>query len=183
MPLSTFYGLAELGADVTLRVHTHVREDQIALFGFATALEQQLFERLIGVSGIGPKIALAALSGIEPAELVRAVRPRDIARLTSIPGIGKKTAERIALELRDRLPPRLAPSRARRRRGRADADLRGRPAVGAGQPRLSARRGGKGGRSGPAGRRRGAFEPFEHGSCCGRRCENRSWSQVAAMGF
>jgi Holliday junction DNA helicase RuvA len=105
VPLSTFYALPDPGADVALRIHTHVREDQIALYGFLTVLEQQLFERLIGVSGIGPRLALAALSGIEPQELVRAVRTADIARLTSIPGIGKKTAERIGLELKDKLPP------------------------------------------------------------------------------
>jgi holliday junction DNA helicase RuvA len=104
VPLSTFYQAGEPGGDVTLRVHTHVREDQIALFGFATRLEQQLFERLISVSGIGPKVALSVLSGIEPAEFVRAVLQADAARLTSIPGIGRKTAERITLELRDRLP-------------------------------------------------------------------------------
>jgi holliday junction DNA helicase RuvA len=104
VPLSTYYDLGEPGGDVSLRVHTHVREDQIALFGFATALEQQLFERLISVSGIGPKMALVALSGIEPEELVKAVRTSDVARLTSIPGIGKKTAERISLELKDKLP-------------------------------------------------------------------------------
>jgi Holliday junction DNA helicase RuvA len=104
VPLSTFYDVAEVGADVSLRVHTHVREDVIALYGFGSLLEQQLFERLIGVSGIGPKLALAALSGIEPDALVRAVRTSDIARLSSIPGIGKKTAERITLELKDKLP-------------------------------------------------------------------------------
>jgi Holliday junction DNA helicase RuvA len=109
VPLSTFYDVAEVGTDVSLRVHTHVREDVIALYGFGSALEQQLFERLIGVSGIGPKLALAALSGIEPDELVRAVRTSDVARLSSIPGIGKKTAERITLELKDKLP---APSAA-----------------------------------------------------------------------
>jgi Holliday junction DNA helicase RuvA len=109
VPASTFYGLPEVGGEVSLRVHTHVREDQIALYGFASVLELQLFERLIGVSGIGPKIALAALSGIEPAELVRAVRSGDIARLTSIPGIGKKTAERIGLELKDKLPAPTVP--------------------------------------------------------------------------
>src|SRR5262245_46475707 len=108
VPLSTFYTLPDLGGEIALRVHTHVREDQLALYGFATPLEQQLFERLIGVSGIGPKIALAALSGIEPAELVRAVRTADVARLTSIPGIGKKTAERIHLELKDKLPAAIA---------------------------------------------------------------------------
>ncbi len=104
VPLSTFYGLGDAGAGVTLRVHTHVREDVIALYGFATALEQDLFERLIGISGIGPKLALAVLSGIDPGELVRAIRSQDVARLTRIPGVGKKTAERIGLELKDRLP-------------------------------------------------------------------------------
>jgi Holliday junction DNA helicase RuvA len=108
VPLSTFYALGEPGALVTLRIHTHVREDVIALYGFATALEQSLFERLIGISGIGPKLALAVLSGIEPAELVKAIRLQDVARLTAIPGIGKKTAERIGLELKDRLPAALA---------------------------------------------------------------------------
>jgi Holliday junction DNA helicase RuvA len=104
VPLSTFYGLGEAGAAITLRVHTHVREDQIALYGFATTLEQDLFERLISISGIGPKLALAVLSGIDPSELVRAIRFQDVARLTRIPGVGKKTAERIGLELKDRMP-------------------------------------------------------------------------------
>jgi Holliday junction DNA helicase RuvA len=107
VPLSTFYGLGEPGSNVSLRVHTHVREDVIALYGFATALEQDLFERLIAISGVGPKLALAVLSGIEPADLIRAVRLQDVARLTAIPGIGKKTAERIGLELKDRLPASL----------------------------------------------------------------------------
>jgi Holliday junction DNA helicase RuvA len=104
IPLSTFYNLGEPGSDVALRVHTHVREDALALFGFATPLELQLFERLIGVNGVGPKLALAVLSGMEPPELVAAIRAQDVARLTRIPGIGKKTAERIGLELKDRLP-------------------------------------------------------------------------------
>ena len=104
VPLSTFYGLGEPGAIVALRIHTHVREDQIALFGFSTTLEQDLFERLIAINGIGPKLGLAVLSGIEPADLVRAIRVQDVARLTKIPGVGKKTAERIGLELKDRLP-------------------------------------------------------------------------------
>lgn len=103
VPLSTFYDVGEPGAPLSLRIHTLVREDAIQLFGFATALELQLFERLIGVSGIGPKVALAVLSGIEPAELVRAVRGSNLGRLTSIPGVGRKTAERIVVELRDRL--------------------------------------------------------------------------------
>ncbi len=102
--LSTFYGLGEPGADATLRIHTHVRAEALSLFGFATRIEQQLFEQLIGVSGIGPRLALSVLSGIEPADLIRAVRQGDIGRLTGIPGVGKKTAERIGLELKDRLP-------------------------------------------------------------------------------
>ena len=104
VPLSTFYVIGDAGSAVTLRVHTHVREDVIALYGFATGLEQDLFERLISISGIGPKLALAVLSGMEPPDLVRAISSQDVARLTSIPGIGKKTAERIGLELKDRLP-------------------------------------------------------------------------------
>ena len=104
VPLSTFYVLGDEGSAVTLRVHTHVREDAIALFGFATALELELFNRLIAINGIGPKLALAVLSGIEPKDLVRAIRLQDVARLTAIPGVGKKTAERIGLELKDRLP-------------------------------------------------------------------------------
>jgi Holliday junction DNA helicase RuvA len=107
VPLSTFYNLGDAGADVTLRVHTHVREDALSLFGFTTALELELFERLIAINGVGPKLALAVLSGIEAAELVRAVRLQDVARLVTIPGVGKKTAERIALELKDRLPKGL----------------------------------------------------------------------------
>jgi holliday junction DNA helicase RuvA len=104
VPLSTFYGLGDRGTEVALRIHTHVREDALALFGFATALELALFERLIGISGIGPKLALAVLSCIEPADLVRAIERADVARLTSIPGVGKKTSERIVIELKDRLP-------------------------------------------------------------------------------
>ena len=104
VPLSTFYGLGEQGSAVALRVHTHVREEVIALYGFSTQLELDLFERLIAINGIGPKLALAVLSGIDPGELVRAIRVQDVGRLTRIPGIGKKTAERIGLELKDRLP-------------------------------------------------------------------------------
>jgi Holliday junction DNA helicase RuvA len=104
VPLSTFYTAGEPGTEIALRVHTHVREDQLALYGFATSLELTVFERLISISGIGPKLALAVLSGIEPRDLVSAVQRGDVARLTRIPGVGKKTAERIVLELRDRLP-------------------------------------------------------------------------------
>jgi len=108
VPLSTYYTLGEPGSDIALRVHTHVREDILALYGFSTVLEQQIFERLIGISGIGPKLALAVLSGIDVADLVRAVQLGDVARLTAIPGIGKKTAERIGLELKDKLPKGIA---------------------------------------------------------------------------
>jgi Holliday junction DNA helicase RuvA len=103
VPLSTFYEMAEPGSDVALRIHTHVREDALVLYGFATLLELQIFERLISVSGIGPKLALAVLSGIEPNDLVSAIRQANVARLTGIPGVGRKTAERIGLELKDKM--------------------------------------------------------------------------------
>jgi len=108
VPLSTFYTVGDPGSRVALRVHTHVREDALQLFGFATALELSLFQKLIGVSGIGPKVALSVLSGIEPADLVRAIRQSDVARLVRIPGVGKKTGERLVLELKDRLPQAAA---------------------------------------------------------------------------
>ena len=104
VPLSTFYTAGEPGAAIALRIHTHVREDQLALYGFATPLELTMFERLIGVSGIGPKLALSVLSGIESRDLVSAIQRNDLARLTAIPGVGKKTAERMCVELRDRMP-------------------------------------------------------------------------------
>ena len=103
VPLSTYYELGEDGVEVALKIYTHVRDDALQLYGFLTPLEQQLFERLIGISGIGPKLAVAILSGIEPRELVTAVQRADVARLTGVPGIGRKTAERIVLELKDRL--------------------------------------------------------------------------------
>jgi holliday junction DNA helicase RuvA len=103
IPLSTFYRIGEPGQEVTLLTHTHVREDVLALFGFLTATEQALFERLISVSGVGPKVAVAILSGIEAPDLVAALRTSDVARLTRIPGVGKKTAERLVLELKDKV--------------------------------------------------------------------------------
>ena len=108
VPVSTFYAVGEPGVTVTLRVHTHVREDAIALFGFLSPFELLVFERLIATSGIGPKLALAVLSGIEAVDFVGAVQRGDVARLTRIPGVGKKTAERICLELKDKLPPAAA---------------------------------------------------------------------------
>ncbi|HEY3157879.1 MAG TPA: Holliday junction branch migration protein RuvA [Vicinamibacterales bacterium] len=111
VPLSTYYDVGDVGSDIALRVHTHVREDALQLFGFLTSLEQLLFERLIAISGIGPKLAIAVLSGIDSRELVSSVQRADVARLTRIPGIGKKTAERIVLELKDRLAD-VAPTEA-----------------------------------------------------------------------
>src|SRR5688572_13890957 len=112
VPLSTFYDAGEEGADITLRIYTHVREDTLQLYGFLTELEKQLFERLIAISGIGPKLAIAVLSGIEPRELVAAVQRGDAATLTGIPGVGKKTADRIVLELKDRLAQVAVPALA-----------------------------------------------------------------------
>jgi len=103
IPLSTFYRIGEAGDEVTLLTHTHVREDTLALFGFLTPGEQALFERLIAISGVGPKLALSILSGIEAPDLVSALRTSDVTRLTRIPGVGKKTAERLVLELKDKV--------------------------------------------------------------------------------
>jgi holliday junction DNA helicase RuvA len=101
----TFSDLPAVGSEVALHVHTHVREDVIALYGFLRPSEKLLFEKLITVSGIGPKLAITILSGMAADEMTGAIRGNDIARLTRIPGIGKKTAERMVLELRDKLPP------------------------------------------------------------------------------
>ncbi|HEY7351267.1 MAG TPA: Holliday junction branch migration protein RuvA [Terriglobales bacterium] len=101
----TFSELPSLGSEVALHIHTHVREDQIALYGFLRPEEKQLFEKLITVSGIGPKLAITILSGMPAEDMTGAIRGNDVARLTKIPGIGKKTAERMVLELRDKLPP------------------------------------------------------------------------------
>jgi holliday junction DNA helicase RuvA len=109
----TFSDLPAIGADVALHIHTHVREDVIALYGFLRPTEKVLFEKLITVSGIGPKLAITILSGMAADEMVGAIRGNDVARLTRIPGIGKKTAERMVLELRDKLPeagPSAAPA-------------------------------------------------------------------------
>jgi holliday junction DNA helicase RuvA len=103
VPLSTFAALGDLHAEVTLLVHTHVREDALALYGFLSAREKHLFELLLGASGVGPTLALKILSGMNVEELVPAIRSGDIARLTKIPGVGRKTAERMVVELKDRL--------------------------------------------------------------------------------
>jgi Holliday junction DNA helicase RuvA len=103
IPISTYTALAEPGASAALRIYTHVREDALLLFGFATPEEKALFERLISVSGIGPKLAITVLSGLPTADLVAAIRNSDVGHLVRIPGVGKKTAERMVLELKDKL--------------------------------------------------------------------------------
>jgi Holliday junction DNA helicase RuvA len=116
--LSTFYDLPELNEPVVLHAHTHVREDLLQLFGFSTLLEKDLFQILIGVSGIGPKLALNILSGISPQDLLRSLEGRDMNRLQSVPGIGRKIAERMMVDLQEKarkiesrwaLPPRESP--------------------------------------------------------------------------
>ena len=107
--VATFSELPAEGAEAALHIHTHVREDQIALFGFASMQEKRLFERLLTISGIGPKLAITVLSGISSDRLVTAIRGGDHATLTKIPGIGKKTAERVVLELKDKLDDLAVP--------------------------------------------------------------------------
>jgi Holliday junction DNA helicase RuvA len=103
VPLSTFAAMGDLHAEVTLLIHTHVREDALALYGFLSAREKHLFELLLGASGVGPTLALKILSGMNVEELVPAIRTGDLARLTKIPGVGRKTAERMVVELKDKL--------------------------------------------------------------------------------
>jgi holliday junction DNA helicase RuvA len=112
IPLSTFYALGELHQDVNLLIHMHVREDTLALYGFVTSREKQLFELLLSASGVGPVLALKILSGMSVEELLPAIRAGDLARLTTIPGVGRKTAERIVVELRDKMAAMEVPGRA-----------------------------------------------------------------------
>lgn len=103
VPLSTFYGLPQVGSSVSLHIHTHVREDALQLYGFQSPEEKTLFVRLISISGIGPRLAVNILSGISPVELVESLSQNNLARLISIPGVGRKTAERIMVEMRDKI--------------------------------------------------------------------------------
>jgi Holliday junction DNA helicase RuvA len=103
IPLSTFYELDELGSKVQLRIYTHVREDSLQLYGFKTARERELFMRVISVSGIGPKLGITLLSGMSADEMIASIRTNNLARLTLIPGVGRKTAERLVIELRDKI--------------------------------------------------------------------------------
>jgi Holliday junction DNA helicase RuvA len=104
IPISTYSNLPDAGARVLLRIYTHVREDALSLYGFLTPDEKALFEKLISVSGIGPTLAVKVLSGLAAADVILAIRKGEVERLVRIPGVGKKTAERIVLELRDKLP-------------------------------------------------------------------------------
>ncbi|MBI3894785.1 MAG: Holliday junction branch migration protein RuvA [Acidobacteria bacterium] len=103
IPVSTFYDLAAPGAEVDLHIYTHVREDSLTLYGFRTEKEKNLFEKLLSVSGVGPKLAVTVLSGLEMEELVPAIRRGDVNKLVHIPGVGRKTAERLIVELREKL--------------------------------------------------------------------------------
>jgi Holliday junction DNA helicase RuvA len=108
VPLSTFYDLPQVGSTVSLHIHTHVREDALQLYGFQSPEEKTLFVRLMSIAGIGPRLAVNILSGISPAELVESLSQNNLARLTSIPGVGRKTAERIMVEMKDKVST-LAP--------------------------------------------------------------------------
>jgi holliday junction DNA helicase RuvA len=110
IPLSTFYDLEDAGASVALRIYTHVREDALQLYGFKTARERELFLRLISVSGIGPKLGITMLSGMSADEIIASIRTNNLARLTSIPGVGRKTAERLVLDLRDKIAALSSPA-------------------------------------------------------------------------
>lgn len=124
IPLSTFYDLEEPGSQVQLRIYTHVREDALQLYGFRTARERELFLRLISVSGIGPKLGITLLSGMSADEMIASIRTNNLARLTLIPGIGRKTAERLVIELRDKVAPLSSPE--------LEEELGAKPAAGPG---------------------------------------------------
>lgn len=110
IPVTTFYDLEEPGSQIQLRIYTHIREDALQLFGFRTARERELFTLLISVSGIGPRSGLAMLSGMSADEIIAAIRTNNFARLTSIPGVGRKTAERLVIELRDKMAALSSPA-------------------------------------------------------------------------
>src|SRR5215467_10319732 len=110
IPLSTFYELGEAGSSVQLRIYTHVREDTLQLYGFKTARERELFLQIISVSGVGPKLAIALLSGMNPDEIVGSIRTNNLVRLTAIPGVGRKTAERLVVDLRDKIAALSSPA-------------------------------------------------------------------------
>ncbi len=123
VPVSTFYDLGDPGSDVSLRAYTYVREDALQLYGFRTEREKKLFLLLTSISGIGPKLAITILSGMSADELIPAIRTNDLARLVAIPGVGKKTAERLVVELRDKLAPLSTPELEQQFQSAAGAGL------------------------------------------------------------
>ena len=127
IPVSTFYELEDTGANTQLRVYTHVREEVLQLYGFKTARERELFLQIISVSGIGPKIAITLLSGMGANEIIASIRTNNLARLTSIPGVGRKTAERLVVELRDKIMALSSPALEEEFGGEAGARARTSP--------------------------------------------------------
>ena len=140
VPLSTFFELPDEGKTVRLRIHTHVREDALQLFGFSSEIERALFRLLIATSGVGPKLALAILSGLPVSKLVSALRAGDLAALTSIPGVGKKTAERMVLDLREKALGLDVDSRPERPPGPDDTAAAESALTNLGYPRAQAER-------------------------------------------
>jgi Holliday junction DNA helicase RuvA len=112
IPVSTFYDLPEEGSQLPLFIHTHVREDALTLYGFRTTKDKKVFEKLISVSGVGPKMAISFLSGMTAEELVPAIQRQDVLKLSTIPGVGRKTAERVCLELREQIPALISDTAA-----------------------------------------------------------------------
>ena len=152
VPLSTYATLGDLHTEVTLLIHTHVREDALALYGFLSSREKHFFEMLLSASGVGPSLALKILSGMSVEELVPAIRNSDLARLTKIPGVGRKTAERMVVELKDKLD--AVTVEVERPAASSPAGDRSRCGVGARESGLRSARGGNCGRRSEAGSRR-----------------------------
>jgi Holliday junction DNA helicase RuvA len=175
IPVSTYSALPEPGAEVKLKIHTHLREDSLSLYGFASEEEKILFERLITVSGIGPRLAITVLSGLPIAELYAAIRAGAVERLVRIPGVGKKTAERIVLELREKLPLPAGAQRDAARQGGSVRPRRAGRAVRADQSWLHSRGGGRSGAQGSRfGRARGVRTVVSPRSGAGALKEPRS---------
>ena len=169
IPLTSFYELPDEGNEVVLKVHTHVREDALSLFGFCTQREKDLFLKLISISGIGPKLAVSILSGARVEELAQAIADGNLTRLTAIPGVGRKTAERLVLELKGQITPFLLPEQARAAGQAAGADGMQEDILSAlvnlGYPRAGAEK------ALSAVLRSADVEPPSR-DCCGTRCSN-----------
>ena len=123
IPFSTFYEVGEVGSNVELRIYTHVKEDALQLYGFKTLLERQLFINLLSVSGVGPKIGIALLSGMSADELVNSIKNNNLARLTAVPGVGRKTAERLVVDLREKMTTLAASQVEQEADGRSDSSI------------------------------------------------------------